>query len=348
MSGRPDVMVRRPADAEPQNVEHLAEVLRTVRVKSGIFLDARFTRPWAVSSVVTSNECKPVLQNPSQMIAFHFVTKGQMFVHVTGREPVRIGEGELVLLPRNDPHILASGENVPVVRGQSLVQIGPNGGLAIARHGGGGEETRMICGFLGNDGGYHPLIEGLPPVLNISLQQATSRGMIQASLEFGALQAAEGIDAHSPVIPRLSELLFVEAVRIHAEKNASEVESWVGVFRDPQIGRVLTELHTDLARPWTTGELAQLAGMSRSAFMERFTEVCGLPPIRYMTMWRMRSAERLLRDTSRTIAQIAAAVGYESESSFSKACKRAFGRSPSELRGTPASGTQPSDPSAGV
>lgn len=329
-------------------MEHLAEVLRTVRVKSGVFLDARFTRPWAVSSAVTSLECRPVLQNPSQMIAFHFVTKGQMLVHVDGRAPVHISEGELVLLPRNDPHVLSSPENAPVVSGRGLVQIGPNGGLAIARHGGGGEETRMICGFLGNDGGYHPLIEGLPPVLKISLQQAASRGMIEASLEFGALQAAEGVDANSPVIPRLSELLFVEAIRIHAEKNAAEVENWVSVFRDPQIGRALTAIHADLARPWTTEELAHLAAMSRSAFMERFTEVCGMPPIRYLTMWRLRSAEGLLRDTTRSVAQIAAAVGYESESSFSKACKRAFGRSPSQMRGRAAAAALPSSAGRGV
>ena len=316
-------------------MEHLAHVLRTVRVKSGVFLDARFTRPWSVSSVVTSNECKPALQNPSQMIAFHFVTRGQMHVHVHGREPVHINEGEIVLLPRNDPHVLASGEAVPVVAGRNLVQVNPNGGLAIARHGGGGEETRMICGFLGSDGGYHPLIAGLPPILKVNLQQAASRGLIEASLEFGALQAAEGVDAQSTIISRLSELLFVEAVRIHAEKNAAEVESWVGVFRDPQIGRALTALHDDLARAWTTEDLAELAAMSRSTFMERFTEVCGQPPIRYLTMWRLRSAQSLLRDSARSVAQIAAAVGYESESAFSKAYKRAFGHSPSQARDMP-------------
>lgn len=310
-------------------MENLAEVLRTVRIKSGVFLDARFTKPWAVSSVVTARECMPALQNPSQVIGFHFVTKGSMQVSVDGRPERTVSEGEIVLLPRNDPHVLDSGDGVPVLAGRSLVQVNPDGGLATARHGGGGEETRMICGFMASDGGYHPLIAALPPIITVSLQQAASRGLMEASLAFGALQ---GVEAQSAVIPRLSELLFVEAIRIHAESKGAEMQDWVNVFRDPQIGRALTALHGDLTREWTVDELAQLTAMSRSAFMERFSEVCGMPPIKYLTQWRLRSAESLLRDTERTIAQIAAAVGYDSESSFSKAYKRAFGHPPSHLR----------------
>ena len=313
-------------------MEKLSAVLRTLKFQGGVFLDVQLTAPWAVDSQVWAADCRPVLRNPSQMIAFHLVTKGRMQVSAAGRGPFEVQAGEIVILPRNDIHQLASASGLPSVPGRKLVQVTPNGNLATIRHGGGGEETHMICGFLGSDGGYHPLISALPPILKISVTQAASRGLIESSFEYAALQTAEGVLAEPDALARISELLFIEAIRIHAADHMDEVDGWVKVFSDPQIGRALSQLHEDIAKDWTVEGLADVAAMSRSAFMSRFVDVCGMPPIRYLTHWRLRTAQSLLGESARPIAQIAAAVGYESEASFSKAYKREFGMPPSAAR----------------
>lgn len=144
-------------------MDPLSEVLRSVRLKGGVFLDARFTAPWCVHSQVVADDCKPILKHPAQMISYHFVTKGQMLISIQGGEPITVSAGEIVLLPRNDVHILGSARNLPALNGHDLVQPSPDGGLARVNHGGGGAPARLICGFLGSDEGFNPLIATLPP-----------------------------------------------------------------------------------------------------------------------------------------------------------------------------------------
>ena len=103
-------------------------------------------------------------------------------------------------------------------------------------------------------------------------------------------------------------------------------------LRDPAVGRTLALLHTELARPWTAEELAHQVYLSRSAFADRFTALIGAPPITYLTRWRMQVAAQRLRESPRSVAQISADVGYESEIAFARAFKRQFSMSPAQWR----------------
>jgi AraC-like DNA-binding protein len=190
----------------------------------------------------------------------------------------------------------------------------------------------MFCGFLGSDDGFNPLIQALPSVLKIDVREGTSRQMIEASLKFAAGELMQGRLASSDVLSRLSELLFVEAVRRYASTLEGEQVGWLKGLKDPQIGRSLALIHQDIAKPWSTQTLANEVAMSRSAFMARFAAIVGLPPIRYLTVWRMEMAKLELRETAKAIARIAHVVGYESEEAFSRAFKREFGLSPALWR----------------
>jgi transcriptional regulator GlxA family with amidase domain len=141
---------------------------------------------------------------------------------------------------------------------------------------------------------------------------------------------------------RLSEVLLVEAVRQYAAAMGHTETGWLRGLGDPRIGRALGLMHRDIARDWTAEALARAAGLSRSAFVERFSELIGMPPIRYLAFWRLQSARLQLRETRRPLAQIAHAVGYGSEEAFSRAFKREFGVSPARWRsgGSAASGGQ--------
>jgi AraC-like DNA-binding protein len=153
--------------------------------------------------------------------------------------------------------------------------------------------------------------------------------------ERGRRQLA-GIEIDRPgsqeILGRLSELLFVEAVRGHIDKLSAEASGWLAALRDPALSRALAALHARPAHAWTAEELAKEACLSRSAFAERFGRVAGLPPMSYLTRWRMLLASQRLRESADTIAQIAAAVGYESESTFSRAFTRQMGIAPGAWR----------------
>jgi len=131
---------------------------------------------------------------------------------------------------------------------------------------------------------------------------------------------------------RLSELLFVEAMRQYSVTFTNQDAGWLKGVADPQIGRALAVIHHNISSPWSADSLAREVSMSRSAFVDRFTALIGMPPIRYLTIWRLRAARRSLRETRKTIAQLAQEVGYGSDEAFSRAFKREFGLSPARWR----------------
>jgi AraC-like DNA-binding protein len=134
------------------------------------------------------------------------------------------------------------------------------------------------------------------------------------------------------VLAKLSELLFVEAVRRYAETLPEGATGWLAGLRDPHAARALALLHREIARPWSVDELGREVGLSRTALADRFTRLIGVPPMRYLANWRMQVATTKLRNSSASLAQIAEMVGYESEAAFSRAFKKAFGVAPATWR----------------
>jgi AraC-like DNA-binding protein len=311
----------------------LSDVLRSIRLKGGVYLDARFTAPWAVNSFVKPESCLPFMAKPEQLVGYHFLIEGKALISVAGEPPVEVHAGEIVLIPRNDLHTLASGPGLKAVDGHNLIQHGADGGLVRVSHGGGGPVARMLCGFLGReDRNYNPLITSLPRLLKIDVRKATSRSLIESSMQFAVGELVEGREAASTVLSRLSELLLVEAVRHYADSIGNHRSGWLRGLRDAQVGRALALIHQNIAQDWTAETLAKEVAMSRSAFTDRFTTLVGVPPIRYLTSWRMESAKTQLRESAKSIAQIAYTVGYQSEEAFSRAFKKVVGVPPSAWR----------------
>src|SRR5262249_39107425 len=131
---------------------------------------------------------------------------------------------------------------------------------------------------------------------------------------------------------RLSEVLLVEAVREYIATLGDRDHGWLKGLSDPKIGRALALIHADIAASWSADNLAREVGLSRSAFMDRFVQFIGMPPIRYLTVWRLEIAKRHLRESRMSIPQIAVAIGYESEEGFRRAFKREFEIWPAQWR----------------
>jgi AraC-like DNA-binding protein len=313
-------------------MDPLSEVLRSVRLTGGIFLDSRFTAPWCVFTQLLPDDIKSFLAMPTQVIAYHFIIEGRLLITVDGEPPMEAGTGEVVLLPRNDAHTMTSALGLKPVPASDLIQPSAEGGLARISHGGGGEEVHLVCGFLASEDLHNPLIATLPRMLKLDVRQGTSRDWVEASVRFAASELSKGNFASSSVLSRLSELLFVEAVREYSSKLGEREAGWLKGLADPQIGRALALIHHDIGAPWSAEALAKEVALSRSAFVDRFTTLVGLPPIRYLTLWRLQTARLNLRETRTPIAQLAHSVGYESEEAFSRAFKREFGLPPARWR----------------
>src|SRR5262249_3907277 len=178
----------------------------------------------------------------------------------------------------------------------------------------------------------HPLLVALPSLLVADLRGRPSAEWAETSFRYAAREHAARRLGSQEILSRLSEMLFVEAVRGYIEKLPGDATGWLAALRDPALSRALVALHARLEHPWTTEELAKAACLSRSAFAEKSTNTVGLPPMSYLTRWRMLLAGQRLRESSDTIAQIAATVGYESEFSFSRAFARETGVTPGAWR----------------
>jgi AraC-like DNA-binding protein len=328
-------------------LDPLSDVLRSVRLMGGVFIDAHFTAPWCIATDLTLKNCRQFLEQPAQLvqlIAYHVVIEGKLLVSMAGEPAIEVCAGEIVLFPRNDRHVMASGPGMEPVSVARLIQRSANGRLTRLTHGGGGAPTHIVCGFLGSEEGYNPLIASLPRVLTLDVRQGMSRDWIEASVRFAATELAEGKLATSSVMSRLSELLFVEAVRNYSSRLGDQAVGWLKGLRDPQVGRALALMHQRIGEPWSAEVLAKEAALSRSAFMDRFTNLVGMPPIRYLTVWRLEIAKLQLRETAQSIGQLAHSVGYESEEAFSRAFKREFGLSPARWRGGNNPATQTDTP----
>jgi|KBSMisStaDraftv2_1062788.scaffolds.fasta_scaffold52942_3 AraC-like DNA-binding protein len=332
MIAQPDHLTVRPNLGAAATMDPLAEVLRSVRLAGGVFLSAHFTAPWCIGVRIEPADCVRFLRKPTQIISYHVVTEGRLLVALEGEPMIEVDAGEIVIFPQNAAHTLANEPGIEPVSANLLIQQSSDGGLNRISHGGGGAPTHIVCGFLASEENYHPLLSTLPKALKVDVRRGASREWIEASVRFAAGELADGKLASSGVMSRLSESLLTEAIREYSSTVADEEVGWLKGVKDPQIGRALALIHHRVSAPWSAETLAREVALSRSAFVERFTSLVGMPPIRYLTVWRLQTAKLKLRETRKTIAQLADFVGYKSEEAFSRAFKREFGLSPARWR----------------
>jgi AraC-like DNA-binding protein len=316
-------------------MDALSDVLRVANLTGGVFLHAEFFAPWCMATRVAPEHCGPALGPASHLIIYHYIVEGDLHIRVEGedREELVIESGEVVLLPRNDLHLMGSDLSLPPVAGSDVIQRPKDGGLFSIHHGGTGRRTRMVCGFLGCGSAHGNLvISSLPPLLKLNIEKGVAGDWIRSTFQFAAEEVSAGRPGSETVLAKLSELLFVETVRRHAEVLPEGKTGWLAGLREPYVARALALLHRDIVRHWTVDDLGREVGLSRSALADRFIRLIGMPPMHYLASWRMQVATEKLRTTSASLAQIAESVGYDSEAAFSRAFKKAFGTAPATWR----------------
>jgi hypothetical protein len=223
-------------------MDALLDIVGALKLTGGIFLDAEFTAPWCVAARVGPEDCSPVGPPPHSIIAYHYVSTGRLVLQVGAQTPIEAMAGDVIVLPRNDAHTLASAIGLTAVSADELVQPAESG-LPRIVHGGGGEQTRVLCGFLGGDRQCELVTALLPAVLKLSVADGASGQWIESSLRFAADELSAGPGQSTAIVARLAGLLFLEAVRRHLGSLPADQGGWSAGLRDPVVGRALALLH---------------------------------------------------------------------------------------------------------
>jgi len=216
-------------------MDPLHEILRDMTLSGAVFLDAEFTAPWCIASKVAPEDCRPFMPVPAQLIAYHYIVDGELFLKIEDREPVAVKRSDLIILPRNDFHILGSRIDLPPANADDLVESADDSGLARIRYGGGGARTQILCGFLGSNDPNHPLILSLPPILKLALDEGATASWIEGSMRYAARELARGGPGASLSLARLSELLLAEAIRTYARRLPQGEGGWFAGACDPYV-----------------------------------------------------------------------------------------------------------------
>lgn len=320
----------------------LSEVLRSVRLRGALYFHVRGGRDWAAEAPPSREIAAAVLPGSEHVMEYHVVISGTCWGAAIGEAPTRLESGDIILFPHGDPHVVSSAPGMrapPDVpgyfarRGQRL-PFGVRLDVSEIQPGtvpGDSGETTLVCGFLGCDlRPFNPLIASLPRLLH--LHENSGEDWTAQCMRRAAVESQTGDPGGSAMLERLSEMLFIDAVRRHLGSLPAESRGWLAGLRDRFVGRALALMHDDPAHAWTVEELGGRVGLSRSALHERFGEMVGQPPMQYLANWRMQAGAALLRDTGATVASIAQEVGYESEAAFARAFKRAVGKPPALWR----------------
>lgn len=309
----------------------VSDVLRVINFSGRVVFTARCAAPWALESPEPTWLDRALPDSGGCAIPFHALIEGRALVRAETWE-VAMGPGDLILMPYGDKHTLHDG-NARLSNLGELIAPPPWPAIPDVDLGGGGVPTRFLCGFFTcMNGVFNPLLAALPRVIVVRSRETPAGSLLEASVRYTVEELRSGRAGAECAITRLTELLFVEALRSHVAALPPDQVGWLVGLRDPVVGKALEAIHAEPMADWSLETLARRAGASRSLFAARFRELVGDAPMRYVARWRMQLAARALTTTDATIAVVAERFGYASEAAFHRAFRRFAGSPPAEWR----------------
>lgn len=297
----------------------LTDWLREIVTSAVVLSRSRVPAPWGMK--ITARD----------RVMFHIVTEGACWLRRSDEAPLRLLQGDLVLLPQALDHELVddpNGESEPLEEFLARPSFPLTEGLT----------TTVVCGVYRSEAQLaHPMLCALPPVMHFSASSVRTKPSLAATLSLLTAELEQPAPGSEALIEHLFNALFVYVVRAWVEETTADRPGWLSALKDSSLSKALARMHAEPGGPWTVESLAREAGLSRAAFARRFAEQVGEPPLAYLTRWRMSIAARLLHSSEASVAEVAEHVGYESEFAFSRAFKKNCGLAPTPFRrATPA------------
>ena len=294
----------------------LSEIFASVRLRGAVIGFARLDLPWGIAV------------DPVRSAAIHVVHRGECWLHLSGAEAhLHVSGGDVILVSSGIAHALSNPPSAPLV---PIAQ-----GLSAARRpsrAGQPESTTLLCAKFSLDDMPHPMTALLPPLIHLTRAQIEADASLNLVVELLRLEAAGEMTGRDITVPRLLDSVLVFLLRAWLDSQPLGAGKWFDALRDKGIAKALRLIHEAPAEPWTVAALARGAAQSRATFARRFTGLVGVPPLTYVTRWRMNLAARALQESNQTVEGIARSVGYLSVPSFAQAFSRIVGRAPGAYR----------------
>lgn len=302
----------------------LSGILSVVKMSGSLYFRTSFNSPWGVAVPQHSNVAR-----------FHYVHRGICNAKVANQaEPISLQKGDLIIITQGAEHQLCEPADATINTLDSVIEeSGFNGhGALVMGDPNSGTETELICGHFAFDpGAKHIMLDSLPDYILIKDYGKTSPDWLDNTFTMIGAELSGNKLGGDLIALKLAEIIFTQAVRHYIETEGKTRPGLAG-FADAKIRAALIELHEKPGDTWTVEQLAKVAGMSRTAFSNRFSELIGNSPLNYLTDWRMQVARQMLIDTNSPIIEIALKTGYQSEAAFGRIFKRHFDVPPAGFR----------------
>ena len=313
-------------------MDALSQTLRVVRLVGAIFINARFTAPWCYQSPRADTAAPFLEPDAERVVIFHLITEGQCYVELGDDPPMLLSAGDVVLFPQGDAHRMSSRPGLKPATSARLDEILARRPRQLS-YGGGGEVSRLVCGYLACDTRLAGmLLNGLPAIVRVNVRDSNAGKWLESSVRYALAEARSPRPGGEGVLAKLAEVLFIEVLRLYMHQQGEGRTGWLAGVGDRIVGTALNALHKKPCHSWTLEELARTAGSSRSVLAERFQQLVGISPMQYLTQWRMLLAANLLRSSNSSLLRIAEEVGYQTDTAFSRAFRREFGAPPAAWR----------------
>lgn len=299
----------------------LSDVFSTLRIESNFYFQAVFRGAYSVE-----------VPQENRRIRFHLIKEGECWVSIPGEEPVHLRAGDVAIIPNGASQILSAEPDLPPSSLQNIIESGhlKNG---LLEFGHGARDTKILCGFYQFDEAVdHPILINLPQIMIIRPAEFGAEPWILATLRLILLETDLNGQGMGGILSRLLEILFIQFIRMMTGNLSAPSNGFMAALSDKHLSLALQAIHKEPEIQWKLGDLAKLSGMSRARFADLFSSRIGVPPITYLTSWRLMKARRLLANSGLDMTDIANRCGYSSMPSFSSRFKKEYDIGPGAYR----------------
>lgn len=293
-------------------MDALSNILSLLNLQASVYFHSSFCGSWSIDG---DNDYRAT---------FHLIARGNCWLHMPdqGRTLVLRG-GDLIVFPRDIRHSISSSQMPEEASMAPSPLLGPESDEPT---------TSLICGYFDFDSPQaNPILDAMPDLIHIKNEDPARTSMLDSVLRFITTETESAQPGSDVIVDKLSEVLFIHVIRAYMQQTGIKT-GLLAALSDTQLGRAVRLVHEDPAHQWSVLNLAEKAGMSRSAFANHFQSVAGITPMQYVTNWRMQTAFEKLREGKDSVALIAEQSGYQTEASFRKAFKKQMGIGPGAVR----------------